>query len=213
MEKITLKKFLNTKNKWVFCLIMTGIFLAFYTACGALGAQYGSQLPLLPYEESIPFIKDSVIIYIVLYPIYLIWVLLELKDETQMNRMFYAFIFINLVSFIAFSAFPTIYPRYRFILPPDNDLTTLIFRGLHKVDAPSNCLPSLHVALVFLFAQTMKGRGWKYVVSIFISILISISTLTTKQHYVYDIVAGATLSLACWYFIEKYVVFSLPKRK
>lgn len=203
MDKITVKKVLTHQNKYVYIPVLTGIFLVFYTVCGAISYQNASLLPMLALEESIPLMPWTIWIYIVLYPIYLFSAIFSFKTEAQMNRNLYSFVLLMLLSCACFLIFPVTYPRDYYPLPLDNELTTMIFRGVRKLDKPSNCLPSLHVGLCYLFALGFYHENKrKFKVSLFLSTIIAISTLTTKQHYIYDIIAGFLLSFIIFLFFS-----------
>lgn len=205
MEKITLKKIVFHKNKYVVIPLIAGIFMALYGICGAISYHSGVFLPIPEFEKSIPMLRWSIYIYIVLYPAYLVWCIIGYSDEDNMNKTLFAFMVLTVLSCAIFLSFPVNYPREFYPLPPFTDITTLIFKAVRMIDKPSNCLPSLHVGICFCFAfgwyRENKPKFW---ISIFISILISISTLTTKQHYIYDVVAGFGLAILIFYFFDKY---------
>jgi membrane-associated phospholipid phosphatase len=204
MEKITLKKIVNNKNKHSVILLLTGVFLTLYTLCGAFSYQRAVYLPLLSLDTIVPFIPETIVIYIILYPCYIFWALYSYKDEDIMNKTLYGFVLLTIISCIIFLIAPVTYPRFQFPLPLDNNFTTILFRAIRKVDKANNCLPSLHVGLCFLFAFNFyKENKRKLYISLFISVLVSLSTLTTKQHYIYDIIFGFFLSLLIYITIEK----------
>lgn len=204
MEKITLKKLVNHNNKWAIILLMTGIFMAFYGVCGAISYQSGVILPFIPGEESIPLMPWTVLVYIVLYPAYLIWCMKSFEEEESMNKLLFSFSLLTLISCVIFLLFPVNYPRHLYPLPLDNDPITLLMRAVRSVDKPSNCLPSLHVGLCYIFGlwfyRESKKRFW---ISMGISTLVAISTLTTKQHYIYDILVGFSISFGLWVFFDR----------
>jgi membrane-associated phospholipid phosphatase len=206
MEQIKLKKIVNHKNKYVVIPLLTGIFLALYTACGAFGYQQAVRLYMPEFEQNIPFWTDTIWIYIVLYPAYLIWALYTYKDIEGMNKTLFGFVFLTLISCITFLIFPVTYPREMYPLPFNNNLSTLIFRATRELDKPNNCLPSLHVGLCYLFAfgfyRENKKKFW---ISVFISSLVAVSTLTTKQHYIYDIALGFLFSLGIFIFFDRKI--------
>ena len=212
MEKIGLKKIVTHQNKTVIILICTGLFLALYTVSGALSYQNAVYLPMPEFEKNITFIPWTIWIYIVLYPIYLVWSLYSYTRLDDMNRTLYGFVLLTLLSCAFFLVFPVTYPRELYPLGIGNDLTTLIFRGMRSVDKPSNCLPSLHVGICYLFALGFyRENQRKFSVAMFISTLVALSTLTTKQHYIFDIVAGFLLSTGIYLFFIKYVSIEDPK--
>lgn len=195
MDKISLKIIVTHGNKKFIYLIMAIIFSAFYGLSGAISYQSGVVLEMSSWEFNIPFLIWSIWIYIVLYPAYLIWALFSYKDIKYMNYTFYCFILLTVISCICFVLYPVIYPREFFPLSFSNDISTTIFRLMRKADKPSNCLPSLHVGICYLFSYGFKYESKsKYITSLFISTLIALSTLTTKQHYIYDIVLGFILA-------------------
>ena len=68
--------------------------------------------------------------------------------------------------------------------------------------AALNCFPSLHVTFAFLFfylAYTFHRKlTWHLLIY---ATLVSLSTLTFKQHYVLDILGGVGLATGLWLLI------------
>lgn len=215
MEKLELKSFVNHSNKAVVITLATGIFLSLYTLSGAISYQHGVFLNMPKWEEEIPFLTHTIWIYIIYYPLYLLWALASYRDEKNMNKMLYGFVFLTVFSCLLFLILPISYPREFFPLSFENNLTNQIFRAMRKLDKPSNCFPSLHVGLCFFFAFHMKIEGkLKYYFALFSSFLIAVSTLTTKQHYIYDIIGGFILSFGIYAFFNKFTVIAqVPSSK
>jgi membrane-associated phospholipid phosphatase len=113
------------------------------------------------------------------------------------------------VSVLIFFIWPTVYPREQFPLPQDlNALTYYVFNYLRHADAPTNCCPSLHVSSVyltsFLYLDEQRGKfpfffGW--------GTLIALSTLTTKQHYLIDVVAGLMMAIVVWWIFYRVMSY------
>ena len=204
MEKIPLRTVITHRNKTVIFMIMGGVFAALYFLSGAISYQNGVVLPIPEFEANIPFWTWTIWIYIILYPCYIVWALYSYKNITYMNKTFYSFFTLTALSCIIFVIFPVIYPREFFPLPFNDDLSTLLFKIMRQTDKPSNCLPSLHVGICFCMAYGFRHESKKkFIFSLLMSTLISLSTLTTKQHYIYDIVAGfAAASLIHWFYCK-----------
>jgi len=71
-------------------------------------------------------------------------------------------------------------------------------------DKLRNSLPSMHVSVAMMVDLTI-GRNWPTagIVGLFFPLLIAISALKTKQHYVVDVVPGAMTGAAvffAWHF-------------
>lgn len=66
---------------------------------------------------------------------------------------------------------------------------------------PFACFPSMHVSTAVLTAclslHTLRSNAGK-TISLFLAVLISLSTLTAKEHYVLDVLGG--LALACLFY-------------
>ena len=187
--------------------LLAGIISVFYTVCGAISNQFAVILPMPNWEYNIPMLPWTIWIYIVLYPTYIVWTLVNYRNEEIMNKLMYCFLLLIAISCMIFIIFPVAYPRSFFPLPPDNDLTTVLFRAVRAIDKPSNCLPSLHVGICYtlgiFFFRENRRRFW---ISMFISTLIALSTLTTKQHYIYDLVGGFGLSFFLFLFFDRKTI-------
>ena len=101
---------------------------------------------------------------------------------------------------------PTVYPRELYPLAPDGTggITGYLFARFRAADTAASCMPSLHVAASYLaaFAALEGGRrhaGWLVVWAT----AIFASTLTTKQHYLVDGVAGLALAAVTWFVASR----------
>ena len=66
---------------------------------------------------------------------------------------------------------------------------------VQSVDAPGNVFPSLHVAhTTMLSILLMRDRPRLGRVAFVMAQLLAISTLTTKQHFIADVVSGYALA-------------------
>jgi membrane-associated phospholipid phosphatase len=69
-------------------------------------------------------------------------------------------------------------------------------RFVQKFDAPSNCFPSMHVSVAMLTALHAKASLGP--VAFAFPVLIAISCLFTKQHYIVDLPFGAVVGWAAF---------------
>ena len=68
-----------------------------------------------------------------------------------------------------------------------------VFTFVHESDPSHITFPCLHVAVTwicFLYLKNIPGQSWRLA----LMIAITISTLTTKQHLIIDVVAGMGLA-------------------
>jgi len=117
------------------------------------------------------------------------------------------------VCWIAFALFPTTYPRALYPLPFADSATLRELGDLRAADTPSNCLPSLHVALAWSLALSWRDflrRSWARPLPIVWAVVVSACTLTTKQHYLVDIPAGLAVGVAAWWLVRRAVHDGAP---
>ena len=88
-----------------------------------------------------------------------------------------------------------------------------LFQIIHGADRPWNAWPSLHVSqsLVLLMVLTRwlnrecKDASWSRVALVILwinAILLFISILTTKQHYMWDLVTGLPMGYLWWWMLS-----------
>lgn len=102
------------------------------------------------------------------------------------------------VSCLIFFAFPTSISRELYPLQVVS-LSDQVLNIIRTVDASVNCIPSMHIALSLIATLTywtedkLKGS-----LASFWFLMISYSTMATKQHYFHDVITGAFLGLFFW---------------
>ena len=158
---------------------------------------------LIPGEEKIPFLPWTFFIYCLVY-IVPVMAFLFLKTRESLIasvRAFFAAIAIHIVVWFFYPVEYTLRPA---ILPLQPQPLMHWIDFLFRLDNPPvNCFPSLHVTYAFLtyFAiRTYRPKFAPYF--LVLAILISLSTLTFKQHFVVDVVAGFLVAwgLALFFF-------------
>jgi membrane-associated phospholipid phosphatase len=112
---------------------------------------------------------------------------------------------ILVVSLITFVIYPVTFPRHNYpVLGNSFSDWGLTFLRTY-MDAPANCLPSLHVSSCFISSLCFWSESRKKAVLLCLwSAVVSISTMTTKQHYFIDVWTAALLtSAAYWFFFYR----------
>lgn len=111
-----------------------------------------------------------------------------MTDMGSLKRLLKAFFVNFVIHFPLFFLFPTTMTRPAL----DNDnLTNTVFNLVRMMDTPVNCFPSQHVSLCFVVAMGFWNYKRRLSEAMFIwATLISLSTLTTKQHYFWDVLGG-----------------------
>jgi membrane-associated phospholipid phosphatase len=205
---VRLPLFLTAGNKFPVGAVMFFLAVALYLPVNHFPAFEPQLLPLSWADRAVPFLPNTVWIYISEW-FFFIFVYSMARDLTNLNKYFYSFLALQVVSIAIFWVWPTTYPRGEYPLPDDlNALTWYAFNQLRTVDTPGNCCPSLHVSSVYLssFIYLDEQRG-KFPFFFIWATLIALSTLTTKQHYVMDLVTGLLLAILCYWFFHKYAEY------
>jgi membrane-associated phospholipid phosphatase len=146
-------------------------------------------------DKGVPFLPWTVWIY---FSDYLLVAAAFMLQNTWPEVWRYVKTYLSLlaVGAVIHLTWPTVFPREAF--PVDGaTLSARALDALRGVDAATSCLPSMHVAGSYLAAFSL----WRHRPAVFGGFLlwataIAASTLTTKQHYIVDILAGLFLAVA-----------------
>ncbi len=208
---LRLPLFITETNRIPVGIAMFLFSAAVYLASNHYGLFPPTSLPMTRLDLAIPFIPQTVWLYISEYAYFGV-IYLGCRNFGNLNRYFYAYLTLQLLSVGIFCLWPTVYPRELFPLPDHLDpLTRFVFANLRVTDTAANCCPSLHVSSVllsaFLFLDEQRERFPFFLTW---GILICLSTLTTKQHYVIDIVAGAAMGAVAWFLFHRKVRYRAP---
>jgi len=157
----------------------------------------------LAIDRAIPLIPEWSWIYEMLF-IFPIFLVIFLETVEEVKRVGFAIVMCDMVAYPIFLMFPVMSVRPEV---PMNTASEVILNFIYYVDLPTNCFPSLHVAvsMVSAFAIYNKTR-LNGIWAIILGILISLSTLFTKQHYFLDVISGLLLATFTYYafYVEAY---------
>ncbi len=158
---------------------------------------------LLPIDHLIPFMPWTVFVYQSLYIMVLVGGII--CPPRHFIRIMGALILAECIAFCLFAIFTSHYPRPN---PADMDSSfwQAVYQFLHASDNPGNTFPSLHATFAYLIGWRMRivTGSWLWVMWGFV---ISLTTMTTKQHYIVDVLAAVPFA----YFINRVVFGSLDR--
>jgi len=174
----------------------------FYSLTNHIQIFPASTLQLSWLNQQIPFYAASVWIYFSYFAIFIFSLRLE-SDSEYLSRYFYGLITLNILSNLIFVLFPVEYVRDHATLVADEEMITrFFFELIFVLDPPRNCYPSLHVSMAFFTAFHWFARDRvRFLTFLLWAILISVSTLTTKQHYAVDVLSGLILAIGVYYLV------------
>ncbi len=153
-------------------------------------------LEMTALDTATPFLPFTIFPYLSAYALVFV-AFLSLRREANGIRFLQVFISCVVVAGLIHWTMPTRYPRELFPLTDAMDpLSRAALAMLRAFDTPNSCLPSLHVASSMASAMAVRRErprlSWGLLAW---ATIIAISTLTTKQHYVVDVVSGIILAL------------------
>jgi membrane-associated phospholipid phosphatase len=177
------------------------LFCVAYLGAAAWPLGTPTQLRPSAIDGAIPFLPWTVWIYLSQFP-YLALVFRLAHGTPAWSRHLRAMLAATVASAAVFVVYPTWIPR----TPIEADAATVLaFALLYGTDPAANCLPSLHVSLALLGAAgfwperrrlALAAGAWATV--------IAVSTLTTRQHFVADVAAGALVALAAGWLARRF---------
>lgn len=177
-----------------------------------LGAQHfpfrqPTLVPHTTWDQYVSFSQGWVWIYLLAYP-YVPFVFFSLKRAEIIYAYARSYVWLTIGSVIIFALWPTTLPRSPY--PTDGTLSGLTLEWLRGMDAPTNCLPSLHVATALLSSWwLMRQSRTLGIIGFIFTLLVIWSTLALKQHVFWDAVTGtlaAFIAIAASYLRPKKIL-------
>jgi hypothetical protein len=163
-------------------------------------------------DHTIPFVDWSILIYYTIFAFYVALPFSAPKNDLGRSELLVTVQFIALSSWVAYLVFLFCPAEIRLRYHPDvqeqmaASWTAPLYGWFHWLDRPYNAWPSLHVTQTFLAAAAIS-RWWKArglhlrIVTMWVLwTALTISTLTTKQHFLWDALSGLGLGVLTWWF-------------
>lgn len=155
-------------------------------------------------DNWLPFAPWTILAYALIY-VFVFLPLFTIKDREILWRVIFGFLLCSVIALPFFIFMPVRVPR-----PGIPTQESFFYWGValnYILDKPVNGFPSLHVAnAVFAVACCMKLSRRVALWGIAGATLIALSTLTLRQHFFADIVAGAALALFCYFAVVHPVI-------
>lgn len=160
---------------------------------------------LVPLQPAWALIYGSLYLFLIVLPVFVV------RQEDQIRRTVMAYLMVWMTAYVCFLAYPTMASRPTEVI--GRGFVVWGLRFLYSADPPYNCFPSLHVAHSFVSALTCyrvhRGVG---ISATLCAVLVGVSTLYTKQHYVLDIIAGVFLAGGAYVvFLRNYPRERVPE--
>lgn len=156
----------------------------------------------LHFEEHIPFLPYFSIPYILFIPFLLITIIYFIFFYKDFKSVFISFISCQLTAYIIYTFYQTSVTRPDIVF---KDTFSTLVAYIYSIDKPYNCFPSLHVSLsiICLLYWIKILPRFQIIMNIFV-MLITLSTVFIKQHYVLDVISGIILAIVSFYIGQTF---------
>lgn len=166
------------------------------------------RYPLLPprvfrpaIDELIPYRPEWVWIYSILYYAVIVTVFFIVESEREFQQLVSSYTLLLAAQVLFFVAFPVATPRAWRKRNLRRSWSEKLLALMQKVDMRSNSFPSMHTSIATLTAMHLYPFVGELVLAF--PVLVGLSCLFTKQHYLMDIPTGASLGFAVFMLSQK----------
>ena len=147
-------------------------------------------------DDAIPFWPWTAWCYLPFYAAIFIMAIAGFRRRRLFQRAALAVVCVMLIGAMCHLLIGAEYPR-PVLREPYPDLSTAFLAAVHRIDPPGNVFPSLHVAHTSMLSLILiKDRPRLGLLALIMATMLAASTLTTKQHFVADVLAGYLLAFA-----------------
>jgi membrane-associated phospholipid phosphatase len=180
--------------KWLVGLGMALVQSTVYFGIGHAHISRSTELLRTRLDDAIPFIPATSWCYLPFYAAIFIMAIIGIKRRALFNRAVLAVLVVMAVGASCHLLIGAEYPR-PVLVPPYPDISSRFMAFVQHIDPPGNVFPSLHVAHTTMLALILlKDRPRLGAVALVMATLLAASTLTTKQHFIADVVSGYVLA-------------------
>ncbi len=149
------------------------------------------------FDLATPFITWFAIIYL---GCYIFWAINYMLAGKVSKQYFYTFITNIFTGYLICGTIFIIIPT-TIVRPSLDDIHgfgKIFVRYIYSTDTPVNLFPSMHCLISWYCYLGVKGQPtiakWYQVFSLIFAILVCISTLVIKQHYIADVISGVLIA-------------------
>jgi membrane-associated phospholipid phosphatase len=180
--------------KWTIGLSLAALQSAVYFGVGHLNLSRSTEILRTRLDDAIPFWPWTAWCYLPFYAGVFILAIGGLKRRALFNRAIVAVLIVMALGALGHVFIGAEYPR-PVLHPPYPDISAAFLASVQRIDPPGNVFPSLHVAHTTMLALLLlKDRPRLGLLTLAMATALALSTLTTKQHFVADVIAGYLLA-------------------
>jgi membrane-associated phospholipid phosphatase len=192
--------------KWTVGLGMAALQSLVYFGIGHLHLDRSTELLRTRLDDAIPFWPWTAWCYLPFYAGVFLIAIAGFKRRALFNRALQAVLIVMTIGALCHVFIGAEYPR-PVLHPPYADVSATFMAFVQRIDPPGNVFPSLHVAHTTMLALILiKDRPLLGRIALAMATALALSTLTTKQHFIADVVSGYGLA----FFGRWFALRNLP---
>jgi membrane-associated phospholipid phosphatase len=152
-------------------------------------------------DSHIPFWPVFIVPYLIFLPIFWLVIIYAYLKNKNFAALAAAILSVYLISYLIFTVFQTFVPRPMVV---SHDVFSGVVRWTYRLDRPYGAWPSLHAAsatLMALYFIFTRSKWWLEYLTF--AVLVVLSTLFVKQHFLADALSGIALGTAVGLLIFK----------
>ena len=184
----------TARYKWTLGLSAAAIQSLAYFGIGHLHLTRSTDLLRTRLDDAIPFWTWTSWCYMPFYAAIFIICIVAFRNRFLFNRALGAVGLVMVIGALGHIFIAAEYPR-PVLHPPYDSVSSALLGAVQRIDPPGNVFPSLHVAhTTMLSILLLRDRPVLGRVALVMATLLALSTLTTKQHFLADVVSGYLLA-------------------
>jgi membrane-associated phospholipid phosphatase len=187
--------------RWAVGLSVGVLQSLLYFAVGHFQRPRSTTLLELPLDRGLPFWVWTVWLYLPFYAGIFAMAISGLRRRALFNRALKGVLFTMFLGTVGHLLIAAEYPRPA-VTPPYDGASEAFLAWVQAVDPPGNVFPSLHVAHTSALALILRAdRPVLGTVAMVMALLLALSTLTTKQHFLLDVLSGWAIAFAVSHWV------------
>ncbi|HEY7370546.1 MAG TPA: phosphatase PAP2 family protein [Polyangia bacterium] len=180
--------------KWTLGGALAAFQSLVYFGIGHLHLNRSTELLRTRLDDAIPFWPWTAWCYLPFYAGVFLLAIAGIRRRALFNRAVLAVLVVLSIGAIGHVFVGAEYPR-PILHPPYASLSAAFMAAVQRIDPPGNVFPSLHVAHTTMLALILiKDRPLLGRIALAMATALALSTLTTKQHFLADVVSGYALA-------------------
>ncbi len=190
--------------------VMFGLWALGYFLSGHLTDPARARVLSNTFDRFIPFDYNWVFLYLSVYPMFILPYFF-IKRGRALITLTLSYLIMLIISYTIFLVIPV--AMYHRPALQSTNLASWSMNMVYGQDPLWNCMPSTHCGVAILSAVAMYRDNHKFGIwTILTALMIGVSTLYTKQHYVVDVLAGYTLGLITYWSVYRIMEPRMPQK-